>query len=91
MAMGLGLSGQSFVGADVGGFHGHTNAELFLRWMQYGALTPFCRNHSELGNVDQYAWSWGEAVLGHARAAIELADDLAGTGRGSGGFGSTGQ
>ena len=25
-------------------------------------LTPFCRNHSEIGNVDQYAWAWGEAV-----------------------------
>jgi alpha-glucosidase len=72
MACGLGLSGQAFVGADVGGFQGHTSAELFLRWMQYGALTPLCRNHSELGNVDQYAWSFGEAVLGHVRAALEL-------------------
>jgi alpha-glucosidase len=72
MAMGLGISGQAFVGADVGGFHGHSNAELFLRWMQYGALTPFCRNHSEIGNVDQYAWSWGEAVLDLVRDAIEL-------------------
>jgi alpha-glucosidase len=25
-----------------------------------------------LGDVDQYAWSWGEAILGQARRAIEL-------------------
>jgi alpha-glucosidase len=25
-----------------------------------------------MGNVDQYAWSWGEAVLGHVRDAIGL-------------------
>ncbi len=72
MANGFGLSGQPFVGADVGGFAGHSNAELFLRWLQYAALTPFCRNHSMLGDVDQYAWSWGDAVLAEARRAIEL-------------------
>ena len=72
MANGFGLSGQPFVGADVGGFAGHSNAELFLRWLQYGALTPFCRNHSMLGDVDQYAWAWGDAVLAEARRAIEL-------------------
>jgi alpha-glucosidase len=72
MAMGFGLSGQPFVGADIGGFAGHSNAELFLRWMQYGTLTPFCRNHSELGNVDQYAWTWGETITGLVRDAIEL-------------------
>jgi alpha-glucosidase len=72
MAMGFGVSGQAFVGADVGGFQGHSNAELFLRWMQYGTLTPFCRNHSEIGNVDQYAWAWGDVVLGLVRDAIRL-------------------
>ena len=72
MAAGFGLSGQPFVGADVGGFFGYAEPELFLRWMQYGALTPFCRNHSMMGNVDQYGWSWGETVLGHVREAIEL-------------------
>jgi alpha-glucosidase len=72
MANGFGLSGQPFVGADVGGFQSNSNAELFLRWIQYGALTPFCRNHSMLGDVDQYAWAWGEAVLTEARRAIEL-------------------
>ncbi|HEX8343914.1 MAG TPA: TIM-barrel domain-containing protein, partial [Actinoplanes sp.] len=72
MAGGLGLSGQAFVGADIGGFHGDSNAELYLRWMQYGVLTPFCRNHSELGNVDQYAWAWGEVVEALVRDAIRL-------------------
>ena len=72
MGMGCGLSGQPFVGADIGGFQGSSNAELFLRWMQYGTLTPFCRNHSEIGNVDQYAWSWGEVVQELVRAAIRL-------------------
>lgn len=72
MAAGLGVSGQAFVGADIGGFAGNSNAELYLRWMQYGALTPFCRNHSEIGNVDQYAWSWGEVVQEIVREAVRL-------------------
>jgi alpha-glucosidase len=72
MAMGFGVSGQAFVGADVGGFFGNSNAELFLRWMQYGALTPFCRNHSHIGSADQYAWAWGDAILDLVRDAIEL-------------------
>ena len=72
MANGFGVSGQPFVGADIGGFQGDSNGELFVRWMQYGALTPFCRNHSMIGNVDQYAWAWGGAVLDLARAALQL-------------------
>ncbi len=72
MACGFGLSGQPFVGADVGGFHGNTNPELFTRWMQYGALTPFFRNHSETGCIDQYCWSFGATVTQRVRAAIEL-------------------
>ncbi len=72
MSTGFGVSGQAFVGADIGGFQGNSNAELFLRWMQYGVLTPFCRNHSEIGNVDQYAWSWGDVIQDHVRRALEL-------------------
>ncbi len=72
MAGGFGISGQAFVGADVGGFFGSSDAELFLRWMQYGALTPFCRNHSATGNVDQYVWAFGEAVLDGVREALRL-------------------
>ena len=72
MGNGFGISGQAFVGADIGGFQGNANAELFLRWMQYGVLTPFCRNHSEIGNVDQYAWAWGDVIEGYIRSAITL-------------------
>jgi alpha-glucosidase len=72
MGCGLSLSGQSFVGADVGGFQGYSNAELFARWIQLGALTPFCRNHSETGTVDLSAWWWGDAVRDVARDAIRL-------------------
>ncbi len=72
MAMGLGLSGQPFVGADIGGFAESTNPELLARWMQYGVLTPFCRNHSNRGNIDQYPWSFGPALMNIIRDAIKL-------------------
>lgn len=72
MATGLGLSGQPFVGADIGGFIGSCDPELFIRWIQYGALTPFCRNHSVIGQRDQYPWSFGPAILNIAREALEL-------------------
>lgn len=72
MGSGFGISGQPFVGSDIGGFAGNADPELFLRWMQFGVLTPFCRNHSEVGNVDQYAWAFGDVVRDHVRAAIEL-------------------
>ncbi|WP_024285983.1 TIM-barrel domain-containing protein [Cellulomonas sp. KRMCY2] len=72
MASGFGISGQAFVGADIGGFWGDTNPELLLRWMQYGALTPFCRNHTGANTVDQYAWAFGTVVEGYVREAIRL-------------------
>jgi alpha-glucosidase len=72
MGSGFGISGQAFVGADIGGFLGDTQPELFLRWMQYGVLTPFCRNLSAIGNVDQYAWAFGSVIEDHLRTAIKL-------------------
>lgn len=62
MGMGFGVSGQAFVGADVGGFGGHCEEELLARWYQYAAFTPFFRNHSCAGFCDQYPWSFGASV-----------------------------
>ena len=72
MGAGLGISGQPFVGADIGGFAEDSSAELFARWIQYGALTPFARNHSAINQVDQYAFSFGPEVLAIAKDALEL-------------------
>ena len=71
MAMGFGVSGQPFVGADVGGFMENATPELLVRWYQYGALTPFCRNHNHLGQNDQYPWVFGEAMEAICRRAVE--------------------
>ncbi len=72
MGAGLSISGQSFVGADIAGFGENATAELMLRWTQYGALTPFARNHTMAGTVDQYPWSFGDEIADGVRRAIEL-------------------
>lgn len=72
MAMGMSICGQPFVGADIPGFGLIPSAELAARWMQYGALTPFCRCHNESGQPDKYPWSFGPGVEKRSRAALEL-------------------
>ena len=72
MLMNLGLSGVPFVGADVGGFAGDADGELLTRWIQVGALYPFCRNHSARGTRDQEPWMFDEEVLSNCRKYLEL-------------------
>ncbi|HJQ69758.1 MAG TPA: TIM-barrel domain-containing protein [Blastocatellia bacterium] len=55
----LGLGGQPFVGADVGGFIGRSDGELLTRWYQVGFVTPFCRNHKEASGYDHEPWRFG--------------------------------
>jgi alpha-glucosidase len=72
MSMGMSVSGQPFVGADVGGFAEYCSDELFARWMQYAALTPFFRNHMACGSADRYPWSYGRAIAEIVRDAVKL-------------------
>ena len=72
MGSGLSVSGQSFIGSDIGGFGEDSSPELLARWIQYGALTPFARNHNVAGQIDQYPWSFGPKVLDIYRAAVNL-------------------
>ncbi|MGH7587202.1 MAG: TIM-barrel domain-containing protein, partial [Gemmatimonadota bacterium] len=72
MLIGLGLSGVPFVGADVGGFIGGPTPELFARWIQVGALTPFFRGHTAHDSPPQEPWAFGEEVEAISRQAIEL-------------------
>ncbi len=52
----LGLSGIPYSGVDVGGFSGNPSEELFIRWLQLGALLPFFRNHSAKGTNRREPW-----------------------------------
>jgi alpha-glucosidase len=56
----LGLSGEPFVGSDVGGFMGRGNAELLVRSYQISFLAPFCRNHKVIDGYDQEPWRFGK-------------------------------
>ncbi len=71
MSAGLSISGQVFVGADVGGFAAESNPELLARWIQYAALTPFCRNHNA-DKRNQEPWEMGPQTLKIYRAAVKL-------------------
>ena len=76
MHLNIGLSGIPFVGADVGGFQGNCSPELYARWIQLGAFTPFFRAHSEKGTHDHEPWSFGPEVEEIARKAIRLRYEL---------------
>ncbi len=67
----MGLSGQNFFGADIGGFLGSPNAELFIRWLQFGSTTPFMRNHSMNTSNAREPWRFGEPYTSVARYQIE--------------------
>jgi alpha-glucosidase len=72
MLLNLSLSGVAFCGADVGGFHGNCTGELLARWMQLAAFTPFFRNHSNLGTIDQEPWAFGPRIEAICRRYIGL-------------------
>ena len=72
MLLNLSLSGVPFCGGDVGGFLGNATPELFVRWLQFAAFTPFFRNHSNLGTRDQEPWAFGPEVETIARETLRL-------------------
>ena len=56
MVLNLGMSGISFVGADVGGFNGSPSSDLLTRWVELAAFSPFFRDHSEKGSQPHEVW-----------------------------------
>jgi alpha-glucosidase len=70
--MNMGLSGVPFVGTDIGGFNGNASGELFARWMQFGALSPFCRGHTGLGTERHEPWTFGPRVEAICREFLRL-------------------
>ena len=72
MLTNMGVSGLAFVGGDVGGFASNADAELYARWLQAAALTPFLRTHVATGLQEREPWSYGDDFTKINRAAIEL-------------------
>lgn len=71
MVVNLGLSGQLFSGADIGGFEGNASPELFGHWIALGAFYPFSRAHTSVASLNQEPWEFGRAVENAARTALE--------------------
>jgi alpha-glucosidase len=68
----LGLSGEPFVGSDVGGFMGRGNGELLVRAYQVSFLAPFCRNHKVIDGYDQEPWRFGKYYEDIIRKYLKL-------------------
>jgi len=73
MPQNIGLSGQPFIGSDVGGFmSGEPTNELYIRWMQLGAFTPFFRCHSAIATKAREPFAFNESVEEASREVIQL-------------------
>ena len=70
MVLSLNLGGMSFSGADIAGFFGNPDEELFTRWNQLGAYYPFFRGHAHLDTKRREPWSYGEPTTTRVRSAI---------------------
>lgn len=72
MLCGMGISGLTFVGADIGGYATSPSAELMTRWLQMGVFFPYMRNHSDIRTKHREPWVFGLKHEEINREAIEL-------------------
>lgn len=70
MCLSEAVAGLSFCGADVGGFFGNPDAELFERWYQTGAFLPFFRSHAHIDTKRREPWLYPEKTRLVIRDAI---------------------
>ncbi|MBX3120480.1 MAG: DUF5110 domain-containing protein [Fimbriimonadaceae bacterium] len=52
----------AYMSEDLGGHTGHPSPELFVRFMQYGALSPVMRLHYTARLPDREPWAWGSEI-----------------------------
>jgi hypothetical protein len=62
---------------DIGGHVGRVEPELYVRWVQFGALSPVLRLHSTNDpDFERLPWGFGEQTLALTRAAFRLRYEL---------------
>ncbi|XP_047330100.1 probable glucan 1,3-alpha-glucosidase [Impatiens glandulifera] len=72
MVLTLGLTGNAFSGADVGGFFGDPEPELLVRWYQLGCYYPFFRAHTHQDAERREPWLFGDRNTELIREAIQM-------------------
>ena len=72
MLTNMSVSGVPFVGGDVGGFNDRPSGELYARWLQAAALTPFFRSHSVGWAGNKEPWEYGDEFTAINRSTVEL-------------------
>lgn len=76
MFLNIGVSGQPFVGSDVGGFVGNPSPELYTRWLELGVFTPFFRTHSTNDSKPREPWVFGGEYTKINRETIDRRYEL---------------
>ncbi len=72
MCLGVSISGQPFIGSDIGGFIGNPSGELFARWLELGVFTPLMRAHSVINSPNKEPWAFGPKFEAVNRKTIDL-------------------
>ena len=70
MCLSLSVAGMGFCGADVGGFFGNPDGELFVRWYQAAAFQPFFRSHAHIDTKRREPWLYSAGEMKLIREAI---------------------
>ncbi len=65
----MAMSGHSFWSHDIGGFHGEPTQELYIRWAQFGLLSPLSRFH---GTTSRLPWDFGDEAFTYVKRVAEL-------------------
>lgn len=72
-----GNSGICFYSSDIGGHIGNPSKEEFIRWIQYGVMSPICRPHStKLVLRHREPWNYDEETLNITRKLYNMRSDL---------------
>ncbi len=71
-----GNAGCFYWAHDIGGFYGERNAEMYTRWVQFGALSAALRLHSCGEDLDRRPWLWGQRFESAMRRAFVLRSEL---------------
>ena len=65
----MGMCGHSFWSHEIGGFYGKLTPDLYIRWGQFGLLSPLSRAH---GLSTRFPWDFGEEALHIFRKYVQL-------------------